>query len=94
MPGFLSELSPDKEKKQLGYTVYNAETGEVAKPYHIKVKGGDYSLYEVLDEFVVDSDGHLCISPYNAEDWRTGLLDVPREGRYVILFSDCTWMRY
>lgn len=32
MPGFLSELSPDKEKKQFGFTVYDAETG-MPMPY-------------------------------------------------------------
>ena len=94
MPRFLSELSPEKEIKQFGFTVYDAETGEVVRPSHIKISGGNYTLYEPLDEFVVNSDGYLCISPYNAEDWRTGLLDVPREGRYIIFFSDCSWMRY
>ena len=77
MPGFLSELSPEKEKKQFGFTVYDAETG-MPMPYQ--------DLYKLDGNY-----GGLHFGVDN-EDFET--VYIPREGKYIIFFSDCSWMRY
>lgn len=78
MPGFLSELSPEKEKKQFGFTVYDAETGE---PVGVEA------------DWYFDGCGTLwrCISVNEKDcDFQVNLA----EGKYIIFFSDCSWMRY
>lgn len=91
---------PDgQEVKLFGYTVYHADTGERAKPTDIKLDNGS-TLFCHLDEFVLDDHGNLGVCPYDAEDWRTGYIDVKKEGKYIIQFvidgvePSCPYMRY
>lgn len=85
---------PDgQEVKGFGYTVYHADTGCLAKPTDIKLSSGN-TLFDDLDEFILDSNGNLCVCPYDAEMWRTGSIDVKKEGKYIIQFADGRYMRY
>lgn len=79
--------------KDFGYTVYHAENGERAKPTDIKLSSGK-TLFGNLDEFILDDHGVLGVCPYDAEDWRTGFVDVKKEDKYIIQFSDGRYMRY
>lgn len=81
------------EVKGFGYTVYHADTGCLAKPTDIKLSSGK-TLFDDLDEFILDSNGNLCVCPYDAEAWRTGFIEVKKEGKYIILFADGRFMRY
>lgn len=49
MAEFLSQLSPEKEKKQFGFTVYDAETG-MPMPYQ--------------DLYLMDTEGRFCVLSY------------------------------
>lgn len=82
-------ISPDKFIDEwCGFTVYDAETGNPVEPKDIS------EHFDPVDAFVLDTYGVLWVSPWDAEDWRTGLIEVPREGKYLIQFADGRYMRW
>lgn len=71
-----------------GFTVYDAGTGDPVEPKDI------YEYFDPIDVFVLDANGTLYVSPWDAEDWRTGLIEVKKEGKYIIQFADGKYMRW
>ena len=65
-----------------GFTVYDKESGEPVKPTDIKISNGE-TLFDIEDKFGFDEDGNFGIIPIDAEQWRTGLVDV-NKGKYII----------
>ena len=65
-----------------GFTVYDRENGEPVKPTDIKISNGE-TLFDIEDKFGFDEDGNFGIIPIDAEQWRTGLVDV-NKGKYII----------
>ena len=72
----------DKLPEFTGFTVYDRETGEPVKPTDIKISNGE-TLFDIEDKFGFDEDGNFGIIPIDAEQWRTGLVDV-NKGKYII----------
>ena len=52
------------------------------KPTDIKISNGE-TLFDIEDKFGFDEDGNFGIIPIDAEQWRTGLVDV-KKGKYII----------
>ena len=65
-----------------GFTVYDRETGEPGKPTDIKISNGE-TLFDIEDKFGFDEYGNFGIISIDAEQWRTGLVDV-NKGKYII----------
>ena len=65
-----------------GFTVYDRESGEPVKPTDIKISNGE-TLFDIEDKFGFVEDGNFGIIPIDAEQWRTGLVDV-KKGKYII----------
>ena len=72
----------DKLPEFEGFTVYDRESGEPVKPTDIKISNGE-TLFDIEDKFGFDEDGNFGIIPIDAEQWRTGLVDV-NKGKYII----------
>ena len=72
----------DKLPEFAGFTVYDRENGEPVKPTDIKISNGE-TLFDIEDKFGFDEDGNFGIIPIDAEQWRTGLVDV-NKGKYII----------
>ena len=72
----------DKLPEFTGFTVYDRESGEPVKPTDIKISNGE-TLFEIEDKFGFDEEGNFGIIPIDAEQWRTGLVDV-KKGKYII----------
>lgn len=72
----------DKLPEFEGFTVYDRESGEPVKPTDIKISNGE-TLFDIEDKFGFDEDGNFGIIPIDAEQWRTGLVDV-KKGKYII----------
>lgn len=72
----------DKLPEFTGFTVYDRESGEPVKPTDIKISNGE-TLFDIEDKFGFDEDGNFGIIPIDAEQWRTGLVDV-KKGKYII----------
>lgn len=72
----------DKLQEFTGFTVYDRESGEPVKPTDIKISNGE-TLFDIEDKFGFDEDGNFGIIPIDAEQWRTGLVDV-KKGKYII----------
>lgn len=72
----------DKLPEFEGFTVYDRESGEPVKPTDIKISNGE-TLFDIKDKFGFDEDGNFGIIPIDAEQWRTGLVDV-NKGKYII----------
>ncbi len=72
----------DKLPEFEGFTVYDKESGEPVKPTDIKISNGE-TLFDIEDKFGFDEDGNFGIIPIDAEQWRTGLVDV-KKGKYII----------
>lgn len=72
----------DKLPEFTGFTVYDRESGEPVKPTDIKISNGE-TLFDIEDKFGFDEDGNFGIIPIDAEQWRTGLVDV-NKGKYII----------
>ena len=73
----------DKLPEFPGFTVYRVDDGEPIKPTDIKLSNGT-TLYCYGDKFGFDEDGEFGVIPLDAEQWRTGLVDVKKEGKYII----------
>jgi hypothetical protein len=82
------EISKEQLTEFNGFTVYDAVTGDPIEPKDIS------NHFERLDSFVLDMDGVLWVSPYAADDWKTGLIEVKKEGKYIIQFADGKYMRW
>lgn len=72
----------DKLPEFTGFTVYDRESGEPVKPTDIKISNGE-TLFDIEDKFGFDEYGNFGIIPIDAEQWRTGLVDV-KKGKYII----------
>lgn len=72
----------DKLPEFEGFTVYDRESGEPVKPTDIKISNGE-TLFDIEDKFGFDEDGNFGIIIIDAEQWRTGLVDV-NKGKYII----------
>lgn len=92
-PFKIPDILKGTELKLFAYAVYHIDTGKPAKPTDIKLSNGS-TLFDDLDEFVLDNHGNLGVCPYDAEQWRTGFVDVKKEGKYIIRFTDGRYMRY
>ena len=86
------EVPKDQLKEFAGFTVYDAETGEKAKSYD---GNGD-------DDFMLDQDGRmfqiLCDYVDSRDDGNDFLgrqvIEVKKEGKYIIQFGDGSYMEY
>lgn len=75
-------INYDKLPEFGGFAVYDRESGEPVKPTDIKISNGE-TLFDIEDKFGFDEDGNFGIIPIDAEQWRTGLVDV-NKGKYII----------
>lgn len=83
----------DKLPEFEGFTVYDRETGEQVKPTDIKLSNGR-TLYCFGDKFGFDEDGTFGVIPLDAEDWRTGMIDVKKEGKYIIQLGNGEYYKW
>lgn len=83
----------DKLPEFPGFTVYDRETGEPVKPTDIKLSNG-MTLFCYGDKFGFDEDGTLGVIPLDAEGWRTGLVDVKKEGKYIIQLGNGEYYKW
>ena len=88
----LNNIPKDQLKEFTGFTVYDAETGDKAKSYG---RDGD-------DDFMLDQDGGLfqilCDYVDSRDDGNDFLgrqvIEVKKEGKYIIQFGDGSYMEY
>lgn len=73
----------DKLPEFEGFTVYDRESGEPVKPTDIKISNGE-TLFDIEDKFGFVEDGTFGVIPLYTEEWRTGMVDVKKEGKYII----------
>lgn len=83
----------DKLTEFEGFTVYDRESGEPVKPTDIKLPNGN-TLFDIGDKFGFDEDGTFGIIPLNAEDWRTGMIDIKKEGKYIIQLGNGEYYKW
>ena len=97
MKNWLSEIiiemiDFDKLPEFEGFTVYDRESGEPVKPTDIKISNGN-TLFDIGDKFGFDEYGTLGVIPLDADEWRTGLVDVDK-GKYIIQLGNGEWYKW